>query len=103
MQGLDAVHYVEDTVDERLSFPVTQTAQRDVSAQMGIVVRIAARAAQGALLGDLNGKRRGQTLKDFSPRADNFRDLHTSSDAGEDVIELRATRREHIPNGRSHR
>jgi hypothetical protein len=55
MQRLEPVHHLEHTVNQSLAFSVVQAPQRDIAAEVLVVVRVATGTAKRTFLGNFNG------------------------------------------------
>jgi len=73
------VDHCEDSRDEIVAFEIREFAQLSRATQMRRVEGVAAGAAQGAFLGDFDGKGRRTAGEDSGPCVENFGFLHCFS------------------------
>jgi len=67
MYGSMHTHEMQHVVDQRIAAKVSKLPQRHASAEVPIVVGVAARAVKRAVACDLDGKHGGPALKDVAP------------------------------------
>jgi hypothetical protein len=75
------VYYFQHAIDQKLPFAIVQVSQGSAAAEMGVIKRVATRAAQRAFPSDLNRERGVFASKNFSPGLKDLRGLHDYYDA----------------------
>src|SRR5690606_14507901 len=67
VDGAVLAHGIEDAVDERLALEIGELAQRDLTSEVVVAVRVAARTTQRTLARDFYGQVRAVALENSSP------------------------------------
>jgi hypothetical protein len=73
VEGLEALDYFEDAVDQGLAFAISEGAEVDAATEMSIVVGVASGAAERALTGDFDRQRWAVADEDFAPGSKDLR------------------------------
>src|SRR5882762_1427414 len=77
MQRLEAVHDLQNTIDQVLPFAITKAPERHPATEMRVVIRVASGTTQRAFARNLNGKGGPLPLEDLAPCANNCGSLHS--------------------------